>query len=817
MDRSAALAGLRVIDFSNQRTGAQVSQILADFGADVLHVEPIGGSPLRAEAAWPCWARGKRAIQLDLKNQGDLATARALAAHCDVAIETFRPGTAERLGLGYDALAADNPRLVYASITGFGPNGPMANMPGYEAVVLAKFGAMSALSGLTDREGPAFPTAAYASYPASQLALQAILAALYERETSGAGQRVQTSLAQALTVHDTFNWFSRVVARRYSDGFVQTPRSTKGVPGGGLSFRLLIALTADGQWLQFSQTPDRLFRAMMEMFGLTWMFDHPQWSTAPDFDDVNQRIAFWEILLKVVRSRTAAQWAEAFDRHPNVWGECFRKDSELLDHPQMQWNGMVARMVDSERGVVRQPGALARMSLTPAQLDRPAPRLGEHDAALRALAAQAPPPPRPAAADAPPGLAPLTGVTVVELGTYYAAPFGATLLAELGARVIKLEQLDGDPHRNMLPFPEIAGLKVLQGKQCVAVELHTDKGRQIAHRVISGADIVLQSFRAGVAQRLGLDAQTLRVLNPDLIYVSAPGYGEDGPCGHRPAFAPTIGAAAGLAWRNAGATIPTGSDLTLDEIKPAAMRLGAAVMGVGNSDGLSAVTVASAMLIGLYARQRGAGGQDLMTTMLSSTAHALSEIMVEYPDRPPVATADGRSYGLGALYRLYETADGWVFLAAPSDQDWSRLAAALPDGKRLADDPRYATRQSRVAHDTELSADLAAVLRSRPAEDWQEALLRAAVACAVVAPAPVESNYLDDDSLGRASGYVTMGRHPILDEIPRLAPLVGFSRSSTVAGDAGLVGQDTAAVLGDFGFDADDIIALEREGVIVLA
>ena len=164
---------------------------------------------------------------------------------------------------------------MYASVTGFGQQGPLADLQGYEGIVLAKFGALWSLRTMTDRPGPSFPSAAYCSYPASQLALQGILAALYDRESSGRGQRVETSLAQGLTVHDTFQWFSRVVASRFPDAFSQAPQSTNGIPSGGLSFRLLIALTADGRWLQFSQTSPRLFKAMMEMFGLQWMFDDP--------------------------------------------------------------------------------------------------------------------------------------------------------------------------------------------------------------------------------------------------------------------------------------------------------------------------------------------------------------------------------------------------------------------------------------------------------------------------------------------------------------------------------------------------------------
>jgi crotonobetainyl-CoA:carnitine CoA-transferase CaiB-like acyl-CoA transferase len=819
MSGTQALSGLKVVDFSNVRTGAQASQFLADFGAEVIHVETPGGSPLRQEPAWPLWARGKRSITLDLKAPKDLEVAQSLCATADVVVETFRPGVADRLGLGYERLKSTNPRLVYASISGFGSHGPLAQLQGYEGVVMAKFGWFWALADMAPGGGrPAFMTTAYASYPASVLAVQGVLAALYEREESGLGQHVETTLAQAQTVYDTFNWFSRVMAAKFGGGFKQTARVMNGVPVGGLSFRLLIALTKDGRWLQFSQTVDKLFRAMMHMFELDWMFSDPKWAGLPDLDSHELRKEFWEMLLTKVQSKTVAEWRALFDQDPNVWAEVFSHGSELLDHPQMIYNRMVTEFADPELGRIRMPGPIAHMSATPAWVDRPAPRPGEHDAAVRAEAAAAPPAavaPAPEPASKPP----LDGVTVVELGTYYAGPYGATLLADLGARVIKLEQLDGDPHRNMLPFPELAGIKVLQGKQCVAVDLASDKGREIAYDVIRRADIVLQSFRAGAADRLKLDAKSLMQVNPNLIYLSAPGYGEGGPCGHRPAFAPTIGAAAGTASRNGESAIPEGPGLTLDQIRPAAIQLSASVMGGGNPDGLSAATAGAAMLLGLYARRRGtSGGQHMLTTMLSSTAHALAEVMVEYEGKPAAATCDAGLNGFNALYRLYETADNWVFLAAPSERDWKRLTGALgADGARLAADPRYASPADRLANDAALAAALGTLLKTRSAADWEADLVPQGVACVACAGAPIEQHYLDEGSPGWAQGYVTQAHHPVLDDVPRLKALISFSRSQTREGDAALVGQHTAEVLRDHGYDDARVADLAQQGAILVA
>src|SRR5690606_24781204 len=172
--------------------------------------------------------------------------------------------------------------------------------------------------------------------------------------------------------------------------------------------------------------------------------------------------------------------------------------------------------------------------------------------------------------------------------------------------------------------------------------------------------------------------------------------------------------------------------------------------------------------------------------------------------RPPIATADAEAHGFNALYRLYPAGQAWVFLAAPSQREWSRLVQALPGANWLASDPRFATAESRTEHDGALAAALGAIFRTRDAATWERELRAADVACVAAGHGPTEAHYIDEGSVGRLHGYVTTANHPILDEVPRLAPLIRFSRSGTVAGDAGLVGQHTAEVLKDFGYSEEE-------------
>ncbi|OAA27431.1 putative acyl-CoA transferase/carnitine dehydratase [Frankia sp. EI5c] len=843
-----ALAGLRVVDLSDGLAGAHCGQTLADFGAEVALVEPPGGHPLRASAAFPFLARGRRSIALDLDAAADLATARRMIAAADILVESFGPVRAAALGLDPEETARLNPRLVHVSITGFGRTGPYAGLPADDAVVMAAIGASHMLSPMAPREGPAFASVPFASFSAAQTALQGVFAALLEREVSGRGQHVETSLLRGIAGHDIWNWFLHLLTTRYADAFTPAPHVQDGVPLSALIYRLLIALSADGRWLQFSQTSRHLYVAFMDALGLGWMFDDPDWGEQlPLVDDPGRRVELWDRMIAQVRTRTAAEWNAVFDERPDVWAEPFRRGIELLDHPQLRHDGNVVRVEDPDLGLVEQPGPIARMSATPAEVGRPAPRLDADAAYLRAWEprpADGPPTADPPAADPSAGdpsaggagSAPLAGLTVLELGMYFAAPYGGSLLADLGARVIKVEPPAGDPLRSLASFPEIGAIKVMQGKECVALDLAAPEGRRIVHELARQADVVIQSFRAGVAERLGVDGATLLAINPDLVYVNAPGYGVDGPCGHRPAYAPTIAAGAGIAWRMAGATIPpTVPELSIVRTKEAALRLVAATnASFAQCDGLSALSVAAVTLLGLVARARGAGGQEVSTSMLNFAAHLNCEDVVRYPGRADTPAPDPRLYGLSARYRLYPTARGWVFLSVTSPAAWAALRA-FPDFAALPADPGDDDRGSGSGSgsgggwggadgrdsgpagghgDEVLGSALGAVLARRAAADWERMLAGTAAVCVAVAEGTVEGTLMSE-RFGRGAELVTDVYHPMLGDHPRLTALVRFSRSTTVAGAGALVGQHTDQVLAGLGYPADQRSALRERGIVV--
>jgi crotonobetainyl-CoA:carnitine CoA-transferase CaiB-like acyl-CoA transferase len=806
-------AGLRVIDLSPNRVGAQISQLFADFGADVIQIEPRRGAVIRNHAAYPFWGRGKQSIVLDIAEQADRDVITSLAAHADIFIETQQPGVLDEMGLGFADLSAINPRLVYTSVTGFGRQGPYANAPGYEGIVHAKLGAFHAFRRMSPYDAPPFINVPFASYAASQVGIHGTLAALIERDSSGLGQHVETNLLQAFMTLDTWAWFEQLVVDRWPDAYVKTETyDTLGRPSSPLTFMLMVCLTKDGSWLQFASVAPHLYGALMKVLGLDWMFADEEWKGIPVFDDAAKGNELWIKMLEAAREKTLAEWHEIFDNDSNVFAEQFRNGPVALEHPQLIHDGFTIDLEDSEVGIVRQPAAIVKAGGTPADLNRSAPKLDEHRDEIMSLAAESVAA-APAAGDASNGL-PLEGVTILELATLFAAPHGTTMLTDLGARVIKVEPLVGDMIRNILPFPETGGAKVMQGKESIAIDLQNPDGLAFIKQVASTADVVIQGFRAGAMTKLGLDYETIKQTNPNLVYVNAPGYGVDGPYGNKPAYAPSIGAAAGLPLANVGPTVEERVDLTMEQIQDGARRLSAAgAMANAQADGCAALGVSTAILFGLAARNRGAGGQELFSSMLNSGTHAMSAQAVTYPGAPKEPGPDTNLRGLGSLYRIYDAESGYVFLAAPAEGEWQALARGLAQYADLSGDSRFATAAARNENPTALIDVLSSVFATKSSEAWEDELLPQGIGCVALNTGSVEG-LMFDDSFGRASGYLADVTHPTFDDHARLAPYIRFSRSSTQAPPSVLAGQHTDSILAELG-QSDVQIADLRERKVV--
>jgi crotonobetainyl-CoA:carnitine CoA-transferase CaiB-like acyl-CoA transferase len=804
------LAGVVVVELSTTLPGAQATQFLADCGADVIMVEPPDGSPLRQLAGWPALLRGRRSVTLDLHDDADLDRLRVLLRRADVMVNTLRPATAQRLGLTPDLLAERYPRLVVGAITGWGSTGPWCNYKGWEALVMAKTGVMHEKRGLTPRPGPAYIAAQYASWGAAHAAVQGILAVLLERESSGRGQIVETNLVTGMGSMDPYNWFYEMVLERYPGAYepMDAAYDDQGRPQAYLIYALLVAPTKDGRWLQFAQVSPRLIGAWLTELGLMDEIANPKWQGFPMLPTPELRTEWWDLMLERVRARTLAEWQQAMEDNKDLSGELLRSPDDSLDHPQTAHEGRAVTVMDPELGPVRQPSTLIHADGKPLTTLRPAPRLGEHNGSVSFdEPADAATSSQGSAPDAPP----LAGVTVLEFGSMFAGPYGATLLTDLGARVIKVEPLEGDNIRTLVAFPEAGGGKVLQGKESVAVDFTKPEGLELVYELAKRSDVVLQCFRGKAAERAKIDEASLRAVNPNLAFVTTSGYGVDGPFSHRAAYAPSIGAASGLSLIDSqdGGQPP----VDLDDTHRRAVRLhaGGAVPAV-QSDGIAAHGVGSALMVALYAQRRGITMPNLVTTMLSTVQQALAVHNTGYAGRQEIRAGDDSLFGMNALYRMYSAADGFVFLAAPLPREWPALAKAMAPYVDLHADERFASAESRAQHDDVLVQALMPVFAMKTNVEWEAELTAQDVGCVEV----VERNselVLQSDPYFEA-GYAVQAYSPIFGEHRRLAPLCRFSRSRSKAEAGCTIGQHTDAVLREIGLD-DVLIADLRSREIV--
>jgi len=820
------LEGLKVVELGDGLSVAQVGNLFADFGAEVIMIEPPRGIALRKEPGYLFMGRGKKSVVLDCHVRQQAEQALKLMSQADVVVTSVRQKTLQAWGLDPQSVQSVNPRVVMAVVTGWGLEGPLADVKGHESLVMATIGANSVNQRLTLAPGPNFITVPFATWSASQTLLHGIFAALRERESSGLGQTVDASLAHSLGAQDPWGQANAILTQRFPEAFTASaPVAADGSPNSSYTYKLLVAITKDGHWLQFSQVQPRLFRDFMHACGLGWMYEDPKWSEfvtmgtdtvmLPPSADAAMKMEFWDLLLDIVKGKTLKEWQDIFDEWPNVFAEVFRRGTELLRHPQMEVEGQLVTIKDRRHGDVLMPGPLIRMSGTPAQLAADAPHLDEHGEELRALADGLALERTVASSNVPNDL-PLKGVTIMELGTYYAAPHGSTMLTDLGARVIKIEPIEGDPMRTAQAFPEAGGMKVLQGKESLSLNLGSPEARAILAKVIPLVDIVMCSFRMGVAERLGVTADDLIKLNPNLMYLDCPGFGILPPYGGRPAFAPTMSAGSGISMRNVGSQIPEGLPADNDAIRLIAVQ--ASSGGGGGSaqpDGVASFAVGSALAMAAYLQAKGVPGQSLLTTMLQSCGHCLGEMMVEFEGRWEPSSTDDQVLGLNALVHLYETNDGWVSLAAPSNTDWLNLSSALAQFDDLAGEPRFESSSLRAEHDQLLVQRLCAIFTQQSAADWQKQLLAVDVGCIECVQAGPETIYVG--TLAEEHGWLATVEHPMIGAYPRLSPYAGFSRSRTVATAGGTKGQHTRAIMEEIGFDESAIADYAERGIVAFS
>ena len=806
--------GLTVLDFSYGMPGALCTLVLADYGAEVIKVEPPGGDPFRFQPAWISWNRGKKGIVLDLTTPEGREQAIRLISQSDVLVESFLPGDMDDWGLGFDELSQLFPQLIYCSITGFGQKGPLRRVKGYEGVVVAKAGRMLNMEGQPNREGPVYSAVPTGGWHASQAAVRGILGALRVRDECGRGQWVQTSIVQALaSPHDNNvgdgGLVNMQLRRRDPDRFPGRP------PGRGLSTIGYVPVrTMDGKWLQHANQRVPHIQGHIKAIGLGDLLEDERFERVPAVSTENRELLRREILAKQ-SEKTADEWMDIYVQDGNIAAEPYRTSVEAMDHPAVVLNGTVVSIDDPRVGPMRTLAPLADLKETPGEPSGPAPEIGQHNADVLGNGQPQAKSVNGAGAGSQAAVAPehpLSGITVLDLATIQAGPYGAALLADLGARVIKVDATDRrlDEGRRSTAAA-IADARTYSGKEGIQLDLQTPEGKEIIHKLIAQADVLSHNFRLGVPERLGVDWETCRNINPGMIHVWMGTYGEHGEHARRPGAHPIPGAIMGGAMRQMGRGMPPPPEQALDPEETVEATRWIMKSNWGPDQNTSPV-VATAVMLGLRARDLTGKGQPVHVTMLNANAWTNADEYYDYTDRPPIDRPDEEIHGLHALYRLYRCREGWAFLGCLFQDEWETFCRAVEREDLLAD-PGFSTHEARRDNDNALVAEISAIFAERTAAQWEELLTNAGVAC-VQADEATEGDFYADHPHARANDLSVEVEHPVVGKYRRYGGLVEFSLTPGLYRTATQVGQHTKLLLRELGYDDHQIEELGARGIV---
>lgn len=813
---SRPLSGIRVLDFGQYLAGPLVGMILADFGADVIRIDPPGG-PRWRDPAFDMLSRGKRSIVLDLKSPRGKATAKALTAHADVVIENFRPGVMARLGLDAETLRVENADVVYLSLPGFASTDPeLAQVPAWEAVIAARTGQFTdmGLNRVLMGINPSFTPLALASAYGAVFGAMSVLFALAARGRVG-GDAIEVPLASALFEGLAYN-SERIEG--YPDRY-KSPRELE------IERRRVAGLSMDMNFAELQEFLDPFYRTYRCADGRGFYVvaashcEHPKrvlkalgledlLADLPDFDvyrdgadwpgpwalrsypvGAADRARITRAMEAAFLTRTAAEWARIFGDAPAPAAPQ-QTTKEWLTDPHALASGLILEVHDPRHGRMHQMGNVAWLGGDVGALVKTAgPAPDQHRAEILAeLATPRPSPPirgRDGEGAATPAAGWLAGLNVIDLTNVIAGPTIASTLARFGAEVTQIGTIEPsmDPWNGV-----IFGLHANRGKESVLMDIRSADGRAAFERLLAEADVVTYNGTDAQRDRLGLDPAVLARSHPRLILVQLDMYG--GP--RRGPKADYLGYD-DLAQANTGVMCRFGGGPETPEEHA----------HLGTIDVLTGYCACVALGGALVRRERtGLGG--LARASLTAAGNLIqAPFMYDFDGRAPFAEPSGRKVrGWGPFYHCYRAADGWFFLAAPRERE-----AALARVPELADLARLP--------ETELAAALPNRFAAQPMANWQAALDRGTTAVMPLATLAgtrddslvVESTANEIDLARDTFRAIRHDRHPMGRWVDLVAPNAVRPQAAriTIPSPARKYGADTRAVLHRLGYDDQEI------------
>lgn len=800
-----ALEGIRVVELGELVSAPYCARLFADFGADVVKVEPPGGERARRWGPFPgdrpdpersglflSLNTNKRGVTADLDTPGGRDTFHRLVEGADVLIENQPAARVDDLGLDYDALSALNPGLVMISISPYGRTGPYRDWVGHDLNAFHLSAAGHRYCGRPG-EAPLQHGTFSADYYGAVTAAAWGLAAVTGRDRVGGGQHVDVSCSEAIAA--TF------VGGQNIGGFAQDgvfDRRT-GV-GMGLSGATIVPCADGFVWMIVLETGQ--WRGLVKAMG------DPEWAQLEIFDDMLERGRNKDVIYPLIQEWTMQhgkfEIMEVCQAHGAPVTAVFDV-AEAAEQPHLRERGYIVEVDDPGRGPMRHLGAPFRLPASPGGPRHPAPRLADPGGA--ATVADAWGGPRDPAASRSPvapspgtgtgteggtgggtggGRRPLEGIRVANFGWVWAGPVVGQTLAFCGAEVYKVESRARiDMTRTLPPFAEgvrgsdrsLSHHAGWAGNGSVTVNLKTAEGRELAKELIARCDVVVENFAPGVMERLGLGYDELRAVRPDLVMFSMPAAGLTGPLRDIRTYGLSLASLTGLdsvTGYAGGPPVPMENAFT---------------------DPYNGIFGAFAILVALHHRDRTGEGQHIDYSQQEAVMQMLGPAFTDLEMNGRVAGTMGNRHPLGmaAPHGVFPSAgdDRWISIAVTDDDEWEALAGlAAADGASWATAPDLATLAGRLA---DLDALHERIGTWTAGHDHRE--LAGRLQAVGVAAAPVLSvGDLLDDPQYRARGTFVEVHHPLGFDETIYGAYVKTSRSDVRVEPGPVIGRDNEHV-----------------------
>ena len=770
---TAPLEALRVLEITDIR-GALCGRLLADLGADVIRIEGANGQKPTTAPPPASAAAYRQANRRTLAFEGPEALHHLLET-ADVLVENVDQPRRAELDLDPAAVARRNPHLIHLAIADFGLTGPRASWRLEPLTSQAAAGTLFA-SGFRDRPPCWFP--GFLGHDcASIYGAIGVVAAMVDRRRHGRGQSIEVSVQEAalagtvpwsVSIHDylKINPFLPAEGRRNADGFYW------------------VLPAADG-WVRFVIGNEKQWLGMIHLARQPEALMGDEWRE-PLFRRMNYDAARL-VVADAFRDRTRAElFAEASQVGATLG--VIHRPTEYAAHEQPRSRGVfVAGTLPGFEGapMVRPP---LESSVTPS---RPGV-----DAAAPAPAEPWAPREEPSSLPGGSGLL-LEGVRVVEFGMAAVGPEVCLVLSELGADIIKIESIVHLDVLRQSGFDRIncgfAFNTECRGRRSVAVNLDTEEGRRLAFELCAQADVVVENYRGGVLDGLGLGYEAVKASNPDVVYASSQGYGRTGPLAGMPAYGPLNLGFVGLhlLWNHRDAPYPCGTSLN-------------------HPDHIAGKYLAVGVIAALDHRARTGEGQRIDLAQTEFAAYLRGEVYMDaWRDGDPPVTGNDSAFACphGVFPALGD--DRWIAVVAAGDEQWAALCAVAG----WPWDPELATVDRRLARSVELAARVAAWTSDQDAAELSERLQAAGVsACPVMGPL----DHLDDPHLAARGFFVTLVHPEVGEERHEGNPVRMSVTEQRTAASAPCLGADTVEVLGEvLGLSPGEVEKLIAGGVCV--